>query len=110
MSLKRLTPDTWQRHIRSWQQSGLSQKAYCQQHQLGLSTFHSKYRELKSEMVTPSAKPLLGCLPWTGLASSDEGRRYARQKALSLVVARAFEDNPNSQAAPLIKTENKFLL
>ena len=44
MSLKRLTPDAWQNHIRSWQQSGLSQKVYCQQHQLGLSTFHSKYR------------------------------------------------------------------
>jgi hypothetical protein len=77
MSLKRLTPDTWQRHIRSWQQSGLSQKAYCQQHQLGLSTFHSKYRELKSEMATPSAKPL-----WAGfrglalpLAMKDEGMR-----------------------------------
>lgn len=47
MSSKRLTPDAWQRHITSWQQSGLSQKAYCQQHLLGLSTFYSKYRELK---------------------------------------------------------------
>ena len=35
MSSKRLTPDAWQRHITSWQQSGLSQKAYCQQHLLG---------------------------------------------------------------------------
>lgn len=62
MSPKRLTPDAWQRHITSWQQSELSQKAYCQQHQLGLSTFHSKYRELKSEMAIPSAK-LLTVLP-----------------------------------------------
>jgi hypothetical protein len=58
MSSKRLTPDAWQRHITSWQQSGLSQKAYCQQHLLGLSTFYSKYRELKSDMATPSANPL----------------------------------------------------
>ena len=58
MSLKRLTPDAWQRHITSWQQSGLGQKAYCQQHQLGLSTFYSKYRELKSDMAVPSAKQL----------------------------------------------------
>ena len=58
MSLKRLTPDAWQRHITSWQLSGLSQKSYCQQHQLGLSTFYSKYREQKSEMVTPSANQL----------------------------------------------------
>jgi hypothetical protein len=34
MTLKRLTPDAWQNHITSWQQSGLSQKAYCQQHHL----------------------------------------------------------------------------
>ena len=58
MPPKRLTPDAWQRHITSWQQSGLSQKAYCQQHQLGLSTFHNKYRELKSDMAVPSAKRL----------------------------------------------------
>ena len=58
MSPKRLTPDAWQNHITSWQQSGLSQKAYCQRHQLGLSTFHNKYRELKSDMAIPSAKPL----------------------------------------------------
>lgn len=58
MSSKRLTPDAWQNHITSWQQSGLSQKTYCQQHHLGLSTFYSKYRELKSEMVTPLANPL----------------------------------------------------
>jgi hypothetical protein len=58
MSPKRLTPDAWQNHITSWQQSGLSQKAYCQQHHLGLSTFYSKYRELKSDMVTPLANPL----------------------------------------------------
>ena len=41
------------------------------------------------------------------LAMTDEGMR---QKTLSLVVARAFKDKPNSQTAPLIKTENKFLL
>ena len=58
MSLKRLTPDAWQRHITSWQQSGLSQKAYCQQHQLGVSTFHNKYRALKSDNAVASAKPL----------------------------------------------------
>ena len=56
MSPKRLTPDAWQRHITSWQQSGLSQKAYCQQHQLCLSTFHNKYRELKSDIAVASAK------------------------------------------------------
>ena len=54
MSPKRLTPDAWQNHITSWQQSELSQKAYCQRHQLGLSTFHNKYRELKSDMAAPS--------------------------------------------------------
>ena len=58
MSPKRLTPDAWQNHITSWRQSGLSQKAYCQRHQLGLSTFHNKYRELKSDITVPSATQL----------------------------------------------------
>jgi hypothetical protein len=55
---KRLTPDAWQNHITAWQQSGLSQKAYCQRHQLGLSTFHNKYRELKNDIAVPTGNPL----------------------------------------------------
>ena len=30
---------SWQEHIQSWEQSGLSQKAYCRAQSLGLSTF-----------------------------------------------------------------------
>jgi len=76
MSSKRLTPDAWQCHITSWQQSGLSQKAYCQQHLLGLSTFYSKYRELKSEMATPSANPLT-VLPVIRPIPSAHRQQYA---------------------------------
>ena len=46
------TPDAWQRHITAWQHSGLSQKAYCQQHRLGLLTFHSKYRAIKNHLAS----------------------------------------------------------
>lgn len=31
--------DFWQQHISAWKDSGLSQAAYCQQHDLKLSTF-----------------------------------------------------------------------
>ncbi|WP_250465090.1 IS66 family insertion sequence element accessory protein TnpA [Microbulbifer litoralis] len=31
--------DFWQQHIQTWKESGLSQAAYCQQHDLKLSTF-----------------------------------------------------------------------
>jgi hypothetical protein len=31
--------DFWQEHITAWQSSGLSQTAYCQQHDLKLNTF-----------------------------------------------------------------------
>lgn len=31
--------DFWQKHVNDWQRSGLSQKAYCAQHDLKLASF-----------------------------------------------------------------------
>lgn len=44
----------WQNHIEDWQQSGASQKAYCKQHSLKLSTF--TYWRAQSARSKPSSK------------------------------------------------------
>lgn len=41
----------WSERIASWQQSGLSQRAYCEQHQLVLGTFCYWRGRLKSQAV-----------------------------------------------------------
>jgi len=37
--MKRSRAKIWQTHIREWEQSGLSQRRYCQERELSLSTF-----------------------------------------------------------------------
>lgn len=44
----------WQNHIEGWQLSGLTQKAYCNQHDLELSTF--TYWRAQSARSKPSSK------------------------------------------------------
>ena len=48
----------WSERIESWKQSGLSQRAYCEQHQLVLGTFvYWRSRLKKSEAGDHADKP-----------------------------------------------------
>ena len=50
----------WKAHINAWQSSGLSQAAYCRQHQLTYTTFSARLCEFRAQAKTsPSAPPLL---------------------------------------------------
>lgn len=50
----------WKTHIDTWQSSGLSQAAYCRQHQLTYSTFSARLCEFRAQAKTsPSAPPQL---------------------------------------------------
>jgi hypothetical protein len=39
----------WQTHIEAWQSSGLSQAAYCRQHQLTYTTFSARLCEFRAQ-------------------------------------------------------------
>jgi len=48
----------WSERIASWKQSGLSQRAYCKQHQLVLGTFcYWRGRLKKQKACSPTGKP-----------------------------------------------------
>jgi len=50
----------WLTHINVWQSSGLSQAAYCRQHQLTYRTFSARLCEFRAQAnSSPSAPPLL---------------------------------------------------
>ena len=49
----------WLQHVTAWQGSGLSQAAYCREHQLNHSTFHS--------WISRGQVPALACAPLTTL-------------------------------------------
>jgi hypothetical protein len=44
----------WQQHFKDWQQSGLSQRDYCQKHQLTFSSFGYWRKRLKTSQSTSS--------------------------------------------------------
>jgi hypothetical protein len=41
-------PAYWQQHFNDWKQSGLSQREYCRQHQLAVSSFGYWRKRLKN--------------------------------------------------------------
>jgi hypothetical protein len=48
----------WSNRIKSWKQSGLSQRVYCEQHQLVLGTFvYWRSRLKKQEAGSPADRP-----------------------------------------------------
>lgn len=52
--------DFWQQHIADWQASGLSQAAYCDQHNLKLSNFtywRSKQSKSRPKLIPVSMPP-----------------------------------------------------
>jgi hypothetical protein len=50
----------WKNHIETWQSSGLSQAAYCRQHQLNYRTFSARLSEFRARATSlPPAQPVL---------------------------------------------------
>lgn len=48
-----------QKHIEAWQLSGLSQVAYCREHQLNSKTFSNWLQAYRSQQVTSAAPTLI---------------------------------------------------
>ncbi len=68
----------WQKHIRSWQQSGLSQRRYCGENAISVSTFYYWHRKLKKKGKEdqPQFYPLtLPTIQGPGCNNTDSGLR-----------------------------------
>ena len=52
-------PTQQQKHIEVWQESGLSQVAYCRQHKLNSKTFSNWLRIYRSQQVSSSVPTLI---------------------------------------------------
>ena len=63
----------WQLHIAAWQQSGLTQKAYCEHQELRYSTFGYWVRKLR-RAAEPATNEEGG-----GLCAGDPGHGAARR-------------------------------
>jgi hypothetical protein len=77
----------WKTHIDAWQSSGLTQAAYCRQHQLTYTTFSARLCEFRAQAKTsPSALPLLLPIPVQSQSSPEASLvlRHARGYRLEL--------------------------
>ncbi len=50
-----VVPLKWRQHIQAWQQSGLSQAAYCEQQRLKMGTFSARLSEYRKHQSQPAA-------------------------------------------------------
>ncbi len=54
----------WQHHLQSWQASGLSQAAYCNQHQLKMATFgYWRSKQTRASQSAEVVHPALTLVP-----------------------------------------------
>lgn len=79
----------WQRHIRSWQASGLSQAGYCRKHDLSLASFGYWRKRVKAD-APPTIVPVVRESPTVGVQlRSPGGWQVALPPSLSLDALRA---------------------
>ncbi len=56
--------DEWRKHVRRWERSGKSQRCYCEQAGLALSTFQLWRRRLAGQCSEPASSLELVPVPW----------------------------------------------
>lgn len=50
----------WQKHLRAWESSGVTQVAYCRRHRLSLANFgYWRKRDSKSTVTAPAIIPVV---------------------------------------------------
>ena len=62
LSKRSVNRQRWLAHIESWKRSGLTQKAFCQQHGLGLASFR-RWRAIAMREGKPADSSVVTFLP-----------------------------------------------
>ena len=58
LSKREINRQRWRERIRAWEQSGLTQKAFCEQHHLGLASLQRWRRLFKTKEAAHNARPV----------------------------------------------------
>ena len=57
----------WIQHLNNWQNSGMSQAAYCREHQLNVKTFAARLHDFRNQESTSAFIPVQVQEPATAL-------------------------------------------
>lgn len=80
----------WFQLIQEWQTSGLSQKAFCEAHQLGLASFQRWRRIFMGEAHEVSTPPV-GFLPVKVVEPSTSGLSLVINEGMRIEVSAGFD-------------------
>ena len=58
LSRREINRQRWLERIHAWEQSGLTQKAFCKQHRLGLASLQRWRRKSKTEQTSHNPGPV----------------------------------------------------
>lgn len=92
----------WRERIQVWKQSGLTQKEFCEQHHVGLSTFQRWRRKLAIQ-EKPKGSAAVSFLPVGVVGSSESGLTVLLNNRLRIEVSTGFDASTLKQVIEVLQ-------
>ena len=92
----------WLKRIMDWQQSGLSQKAYCEQHHLGLASFQ-RWRHIFMTEEKSNESPSMTFLPVNVVESKASSLTVLINENLRLEIPAGFDPTTLKQVIQVLQ-------
>lgn len=102
LTKREINRQRWLDRITDWQQSGLSQKAYCARHHLGLASFQ-RWRRILMMEETSKETPPVAFLPVNLVEPSASSLTLRVNDNLSIEIQAGFDPNTLKQVIQVLQ-------
>ncbi len=103
LSKREINRQRWLERITDWQQSGLSQKAYCAQHHLGLASFQ-RWRRIFMLQKQAKDTPSVAFLPVNLVEPRASSLTLRVNEQLRLEITTGFDSKTLKQVIQVLQT------
>ena len=102
LTKREINRQRWLERITDWQQSGLTQKAYCARHHLGLASFQ-RWRRIFMMEETSMDTPPIAFLPVNLVEPSASSLMLRINEHLRLEISAGFDPNTLKQVIQVLQ-------
>jgi hypothetical protein len=102
LSKREINRQRWRECIQAWKQSGLTQKVFCSEHHLGLSTFQRWRRKLMAQEKS-NGTAAVSFLPVSVMGPSDSGLTLLINDQLRIEISTSFDANTLKQVIGIVQ-------
>jgi hypothetical protein len=102
LSKREVNRQRWVEHIQAWKQSSQSQKVFCEQHHLGLSSFQRWRRKLIAQEKS-NGTAAVSFLPVSVMGPSDSGLTLLINDQLRIEISTSFDANTLKQVIGIVQ-------